>query len=316
MALAAAPAAARGAALPLVGFLHPGRKDDPAAAAFEAAFHTGLAGQGWKDGENVTVVLRHAGGDAVAMPALAAELIALDPAALYTAGTPPTAVLTHATSAIPVVLAEVSDPVGSGFVESLARPGHPATGFTPCEPTMAGRWVELLTQLVPTIRTIGAIYNPGTAVRAGRFYLEPLEDAAARLGLRVEAMEVQSDDDIAARVGALGAASEAGIVVIPDIFMVSHRPAVFAAVERAGRAAVYFARQFAEAGLVCDGDDIADGYRSGGDYVGRILHGASPAELPVQAASKFDLIVNLRTAAAQGLTVPPNLLATATEVIE
>lgn len=310
------PAPANSAPPPLVGFAYSGRPTDQLAPVWIAAFADGMAGQGWR-GDRALVEIRYSSADPALIPKVADELVALNPAVLFVSTTPNTAALLKRTSTIPLVFVQVSDPVGSGFVDSLSRPGRNATGFTNFEASMAGQWLELLTDLAPATATVGALYNPDTAVRGGRFFVEPLEQAAARLGLSVQPIEVRSDAEITVRVAALGAQRGAGVVVIPDTFVNTHREAIIAAVGQAELAAVYWGRQFAEAGgLVSYGIDIPDHYRAGGDYVGRILNGASPADLPVQAASKYELVINLKTARAQGIAVPRELLATATEVIE
>lgn len=299
-AAATHPLIALGSTRPLVGFAYAGRETDPLAPRWVAAFAAGLAGRGWRKDDNVVVEIRYSAGDPSVIPKVAEELVRLEPTVLRVVATPNTAAVLQRTRTIPVVFVQVSDPVGSGFVETLAQPGHNATGFTNFEASMAGRWLELLTKLAPATATVGALYNPEAAVRRGRFFVEPTEQAAARSGLTVKPIEVRSEAEIATGISELGSLRNAGLVVIPDTYTNAHRHAITTAALQAGIPAVYWGRQFVDAGgLTSYGIDIADHFRAGGDYVGRILSGASPADLPVQAASKFELVVNLRTPAAK-----------------
>ena len=305
------------AGAPLVAMAYSGRATDPVVPERMAAFAEGLAAQGWTRGESVDIAIRYASADPALMDSVARELLAIEPAALFSVTTPNTRSVLKLTQDVPVVFIQVSDPVASGFVESLARPGHNATGFTNFEPAMAGRWLELLKELAPKTSRVGALFNPETAVRRGRFFLDGLKPAASRAALTVEYLEVGSDDDIVAKVKGLAAKPNSGLVIIPDTFTATHRHTIVDAARRFEIATVYWDRQFPEAGgLISYGNDITDHFRAGGDYIGRILNGASPAELPVQAPTKFQLLLNLQTAAAQGITVPPGLLAAATQVIE
>jgi len=216
------------------------------------------------------------------------------------------------------VFAQVSDPVGSGFVASLARPGGNVTGFTNIniESSIGGKWLELVKEIAPTVRRIAIIYNPPTAPFAA-YYLRPFEAAGTAYGLQASAVAVHSDLDIENAFAALAREPGGGVVVLPDTFTGVHREQIVSLAARYRLPAVYPFRWFAEiGGLLSYGIDSDDMFRRAGSYVDRVLKGAKPADLPVQAPTKYEMLINLKTAKALGLDVPPTLLATADEVIE
>jgi putative ABC transport system substrate-binding protein len=234
---------------------------------------------------------------------------------LLAGSSPPLAALRPATTTIPIVFVLVSDPVGQGFVESLARPGGNITGFTNFEFSMIGKWVELLKEIAPHTKRIAVIFNPETAPYTQR-YLPPFEDAARSFAAEPATAPVHSDSEIESAIAAL-AQSEGGIIVMSDPFTAVHRKVIVSLTRRYRVPAVYPFRFFTtEGGLTSYGADIPDLFRRSASYVERILSGAKPRDLPVQQPTKFEFVINLQTAKALGLEVPPTLLARADEVIE
>jgi putative ABC transport system substrate-binding protein len=228
------------------------------------------------------------------------------------------AALLRETHTLPIVFAQVSDPVGSGFIASLARPGGNVTGFTNIniESSIGGKWLELVREVAPAVRRVAIIYNPPTAPFAG-YYLRPFEAAGAAYGVQASAVKIHSDPDIENAFAALAREPGGGVVVLPDTFTGVHREQIVSLAARYRLPAVYPFRWFAEiGGLLSYGIDSEDMFRRAGSYVDRILKGAKPADLPVQAPTKYELVINLKTAKALGITVPDTLLVRADEVIE
>jgi putative ABC transport system substrate-binding protein len=289
---------------------------DPLAQAWHAAFRKGLDEAGWHD--DVQIETRWAGGDPDRLRIFAHELVQLQPDVIFAVTTPAVAALLRETHTLPIVFAQVSDPVGSSFVESVARPGGNVTGFTniDIESSVSGKWLDLIKQIAPSIRRVAMIYNPPTAPFA-EYYLRPFEAAGPAYGIQASAATVHSDADIEDVISAIAREPGDGFVVLPDAFTGVHRRQIVSLAARYRLPAVYPFRWFAEiGGLLSYGIDSEDMFRRAASYVDRILKGAKPADLPVQAPIKYELVVNLKTAKALGLTVPPALLATADEVIE
>jgi putative ABC transport system substrate-binding protein len=282
-----------------------------------AAFRQGLRGFGWQEGGNLHIDWRWPAGDLELIERYATELVALDPDVIFAANSS-TAVkaLRRRTSTIPIVFAVVTDPVGQGFVESLAHPGGNITGFSNYNPEMAGKWLELLTQISPAVARVAILYNPATAPYAG-LYLHAIDDAARSLALTVQTAPVRDDAGIEAVMTALAREQRGGALVLPDIFIGPHRDAIIGFAAQYRLPTVFAFGNFVRAGgLMSYGIEEADLYRRAADYIDRILKGAKPADLPVQQPTKFDLMINLKTAKSLGVTVPPVLLARADEVIE
>src|SRR5436309_1314442 len=282
-----------------------------------AAFREGLQKLGWVEGRNIQIDSRWGAlDDAEARQRSAKELIALQPDLILTQNTPPTATMLEQTRAIPVVFVIVADPVGSGFVQSLARPGANATGFTIMEPTIAGKWLELLKEIAPRVNRAAFLFNPATTPYRD-IYLKPFQAAAASLALEAIAAPVHDTQELESVVAAHAREPNGSLVVMPDGFLNVHRAEIVLLAARYHVPAVYPLRFFTElGGLVSYGNAQSDMFRTAATYVDRILRGEKPADLPVQAPTKYELVVNLETAKALGLDVPPLLQQRADEVIE
>jgi putative ABC transport system substrate-binding protein len=276
-------------------------------------FTQALAGLGWTDGHNVRIDLRWAGDEINRFRAFAQELVGLQPDIIVTNGTLATATLQQETRTIPIVFAFVSDPVASGLVPRLDRPSGNVTGFANFEATLGGKWLELLSEIAPGLKRAAIMFNLAPV----SIYMPSLETAARSLKVVPISTPVHSDAEIETAIIALGREPGGGLVVMPDIFMVAHRALIISAAARNNVPAVYFLSDFAkDGGLLSYGTDEVDTFRRAATYVDRILRGAKPAELPVQLQTKFEMVVNLKTAKALGLTVPQSILLRADEVIE
>ena len=299
-----------------IGVLMAYAESDPEAQARVAAFREGLQKLGWTEGRNIRIDTRWAAADAEAMQRFAKELVALQPDLILSPTTPTTAALLQQTRTIPIIFANVADPVGSGFVASFPRPGGNVTGFTILEPTMAGKWLELLKEIAPRVNRVAFLFNPATAPYA-EYYLNPFKAAAASFGVEAIVAPVRDTSELESVVAAQAREPNGGLIVMPDSFLVTHRAEITSLAARYRLPAVYPFRYFTElGGLLSYGSDLTDNYRRAATYADRILKGAKPSELPVQAPVKFELVINLKTAKALGLDVPPSLLARADEVIE
>jgi putative tryptophan/tyrosine transport system substrate-binding protein len=318
-AAAAWPLAARaqqGERMRRIGVLMSLAESDAEAQARVAAFRKGLQTLGWAEGRNVRIDIRWAASDAVLMQRSAKELIALQPDLILSHNTPTTASLLQQTRTIPIVFVVVSDPVGSGFVASFPQPGGNVTGFTNIEPTMAGKWLELLKEIAPSVARVALLFNPATAPYA-EYYLGPFKAAAASLALEMIAAPVRDTSELESAIAAQAGAPNGGVVVMTDSFLVAHRAEITSLASRYRLPAVYPFRFFVElGGLLSYGNDLFDSFRRAATYADRILKGATPNELPVQAPVKFELVINLKTAKALGLDVSPLLQQRADEVIE
>jgi putative ABC transport system substrate-binding protein len=300
-----------------IGVLMGLAESDPGAQARVAAFRKGLQTLGWAEGRNVRIEIRWATtSDAPAMQRFAKELVALQPDLILSHNTPTTATLLQHTRTIPIVFAVVSDPVGSGFVASFPQPGGNVTGFTNIEPTMAGKWLELLREVAPRVTRVAFLFNPATAPYA-EHYLGPFRAAAASVAVQAMAAPVRNTSELESAIAAQARTPNGGIVVMTDSFLVTHRAKITALTARYHLPAVYPFRDFIEVGgLLFYGNDLLDGFQRAATYADRILKGATPNELPVQAPAQFQLGINIKTAKALGLTIPPSLLLRADQVIE
>jgi putative ABC transport system substrate-binding protein len=319
-AAAAWPVAARGqepGGMRRIGVLMAHAEKDPEFQAYVDAFRAELQRLGWTEGRNVRIDIRWGAlDDAESRQRIAKELVALEPDVILTQNTPPTASMLQEARTIPVVFVIVADPVGSGFVNSLARPGRNATGFTVMEPTTSGKWLELLKEVAPHVNRAAFLFNPATAPYVA-YYLNPFNAAAASLRMEAIAAPVRDRSELEAVVAAHGREPNSGLIVIPDGFLNVHRAEIISSAARYRLPAVYPWRFFAEiGGLLSYGSEQRDQFRLAATYVNRILRGAKPSELPVQAPVKFELVINLKTAKALGLTVSDKLLVAADEVIE
>jgi putative ABC transport system substrate-binding protein len=288
--------------------------DDPEWQARMAAFHQSLQELGWIVGRNIAIEHRVGFGDGESLRRRAAELVALAPDAIVVNGVSPLPPLLQATRQVPVVFVDVSDPVGAGFVASMARPGGNATGFTHFEYGTSGKWLELLKQIAPGLKR-AAVLRHATASGVAQFAV--LSAAAHSLGVVVSPLDEREPDGIERGVAAIAGGPGGGLVLTTGSVGLRHRELIIALAARHRLPAIYPYRHFpTNGGLMSYGPDSIDAYRRAARYVDRILKGEQPADLPVQAPTKYALVINLKTAKALGLTVPPALLATADEVIE
>jgi putative ABC transport system substrate-binding protein len=298
-----------------IGVLENGDENDPELKARLSAFTQALAGLGWIDGRNVQIDLRWGGDDSNRMRALAHELVALQPAIILVSGTPATVALQRETRTIPIVFAGAGDPVTSGIVARLDRPGGNITGFASNEASLGGKWLELLTEIAPGLKRAAIIFNPDTAPAST--YMPLLETAARSLKVEQIIKPVHSDVEIEAAITALGREPGGGLVIHPDVFMIVHRAQIILAAARNNVPAIYNQSVYArDGGLLSYGADQVDTFRRAASYVDRILRGEKPGDLPVQFPTKFEMVVNRKTATALGLAIPPSILLRADEVIE
>jgi putative ABC transport system substrate-binding protein len=299
-----------------LGVLMGNLADDPVAQAYTASLMRGLRSLGWQEGVNLRVDWRWAGGDPARFDRFAAELVALGPDVLLAQSSPSVVALRQKTSTLPIVFTMVTDPVGQGFVESLARPGGNITGFSDFNALMAGKWLEMLTQVAPPVTRVAVLYNPATAPYAG-LMMRAIEDAAPSFAISAKATPCRDDAEIEQVTAELAHGTRGGLLVLTDIFTIVHRDTILATAAQHRLPTVYFARSFTEAGgLMSYGIDYADLFLRSAAYVDRILKGAKASDLPVQNPTKFELVINLKTAKALGVTIAPALLAGADEVIE
>ena len=297
-----------------IGVLMGGDENDPVYTGILPALTQALEDLGWTDGRNVRMDIRWAGGDANRIRALAAQLVGLQPDIIFTVATPATAAVQRETRTIPIVFAGVGDPVAGGIVERLDRPGGIVTGFANFEASLGGKWLELLSEIVPGLKRAAIMFNPDTAVSS---FMPSFETAARSLKVVPIIAPVHSDPEIETAIIALGREPGGGLVVMPELFVFAHRAPIILAAARNNVPAVYSFPFFArDGGLLSYGPDVGDDFRRAATYVDRILRGAKPGDLPVQFPTKFEMAVNLKTAKALGLAVPPSILLRADEVIE
>lgn len=294
-----------------------GTADDQEGQSRVKSLETGLQSLGWSKGHNLQIEYRWATGDLDQMRTFAKELVALAPDVIVASNTPVVAILMQQTKTIPIVFVMVSDPVGSGFVESMARPGHNITGFTNFEYSMTGKWLEMLKELAPRTARVGLMFNPETNPGNGSFYTLPVKTAASAFAVTPILLPVHSAGEIEQAIAKFASQSDGGLIVIPDAFTTSNGAAIIAAATHYSVPSVFsFGTWPHRGGLMSYGIDTADLYRRSASYVDRILKGAKPADLPVQAPVKFEMVINLKTARALGLDVSSQLQQRADEVIE
>jgi putative ABC transport system substrate-binding protein len=300
-----------------IGVLMGFAESDPVVQAYSVAFREGLQKLGWTAGHNIRIDTRWATPrDAEARQRFAKELVALQPDVIISHNTPTTAALLQQTRTIPIVFVIVSDPVGSGFAASFPRPGGNVTGFTNIEPTMAGKWLELLKEIAPRVNRVVLLFNPATAPYA-EYYLNPFKAAAASFAVEAIAARVHNPSELESVIAAQARTPNGGLVMMTDSFLVAHRAEITSLAARYRLPAVYPFRSFTErGGLLSYGNDLVDSFRRAASYADRILKGAKPGELPVQAPVKFELVINMKTAKALGLDVPLHLQQRADAVIE
>jgi putative ABC transport system substrate-binding protein len=298
-----------------IGVLLPGDENDPVRKTSVSAFIQALADLGWTDGRNVRMDLRWYGDDNNRSRAVAQELVGLQPDIILTGGSLATAALQQETRTIPIVFAGTNDPVAQRTVARLDRPGGNVTGFANNEASLGGKWLELLSEIAPGLKRAAIMFNPDIASSSG--YMPSLETAAQSLKVVPITAPVRSDVEIETAIVALGREPGGGLVVMPDAFTTVHRASIISAAARNNVPAVYSLSDFVrDGGLLSYGVDLVDVYRRAASYVDRILRGAKPGDLPVQFPTKFEMVVNLKTAKALGLAVPPSILLRADEVIE
>jgi putative ABC transport system substrate-binding protein len=298
-----------------IGVLVSGDENDPVYKPRASAFSQALSDLGWTDGRNVRMDLRWYGGDNNRIRAFAQELVGLRPDIIVANATPATAAVQRETRTIPIVFVNVGDPVASGIVARLDRPSGNITGFAILETSLGGKWLELLSEIAPGLQQAAIMFNPDTAPASA--YMPSLETAAWSLKVVPLIAPVHGDAEIETAIIALGREPGGGLVVMPDVFTTAHRASIISAAARNNVPAVYSESPFArDGGLLSYGVDRVDVFRRAASYVDRILRGAKPNELPVQFSTKFEFVINLKTAKALGLSIPPNLLAIADEVIE
>ena len=297
-----------------VAALWPFAETDAEGQAQFAAFRDGLREFGWAD---LRVESRWGGGDVERTRASAAELVALAPDVIFAYFNAQLAPLSRATRSIPIVFVGASDPVGAGYVASLPRPGGNITGFTLYEPSLAGKWLGVLKEVTPGLARVGLLINPDTAILRGTMYTQAFETAAASLGIEPIMANVFSPADIEAAIASLGSKPGSGLISAPDTFSEINSDLIVSLAARHRVPAVYAISRFARiGGLMSYGPNTPDAVRRAASYVDRILRGEKPADLPVQAPVKFDLVVNIKAAKALGLTLPESFLLRADEVIE
>ena len=298
-----------------VGVLMSTAADDREGQARIAAFRQGLQKLGWIEGQNVRLDIRWGGGNADLDRRFAAELVALTPDVILATASSTVAALQGATRTVPVVFAHAVDPVAAGFVDSLARPGGNATGFVLFEYGISAKWLELLKEIAPSVTRAGVLRDPAMAAGTGQF--GALQSVAPSFGVELSPVNVRDAGEIERVVTAFARSSNGGLIVTASPLATLHRDLIVALAARHKLCAVYNLRLFVTAGgLISYGSDVPDLLRRAAGYVDRILKGEKPADLPVQAPTKFEMVVNIKTARALGITVPPSLLARADEVIE
>ena len=315
--LLAAPLAAEGQPtgnVPRIGWL--GGPTRESAQAFVQPFQQGLRDLGWVEGQNIVIEWRFAGGRAEQFPSLAAELVRLRVDLIVVPSTPPALAAKKATQTIPLVTVGGADPVELGLVASLARPGGNVTGLTSTVgPEIAGKQLELLKEMVPKVSRMAVLWNPTTPGNA--VALREAEIAARRLGVELQVLEARSHNDFDSAFAAMARKRAGALLVLGDVMFTTHRVRLADLAGKSRLPAIYVGRQFVdEGGLISYGANVLDNFRRAATYVDKILKGAKPGDLPIERPTKFELVINLKTAKALGVTIPPSLLARADEVIQ
>jgi putative ABC transport system substrate-binding protein len=298
-----------------IGVLMPGDENDPARKSFIFAFIQALADLGWTDGRNARVDLRFGGDDTNRVRAFAQELVGLHLDVIVANGAAATAALQRETRTIPIVFANAGDPVANGIVVRLNQPGGNVTGFGSLEASLGGKWLELLSEIAPGLRRAAIMFNPDFP--APSTFMPLIETAARSLKVELIPAPVHSDAEIETAIITLGREPAGGLVAMPDAFTLAHRAPIISAVARNNVPAVYGSPgAVRDGGLLYYGVDRADLFRRAATYVDRILRGEKPGDLPVQFPTKFEMVVNRKTATALGLAIPPSIMLRADEVIE
>jgi len=317
-AAAAWPVVARaqqGERVRCVGILQNFPENDPVASVLNATFLKELRQSGWAVGNNIRIETRWAGNRSEDIRRHGAELVALTPDVILANGTSTLGPLLQVSRTIPIVFVQVTDPVGSGYVESMAKPGGNATGFSTSEYGVSGKWLELLKQIAPSVTRAGVVRNPAVPSGSGQF--GAIQAVAPYLRMEVTPIDVRDPAEMDRTVAAFAGSPNGGLIITASGAAVVHRNLIIALAARLKLPTVFWQRHFVEAGgLVSYGDDGTDQYRRAAEYVDRILKGEKPSDLPVQAPTKFETVINLKTAKALGLEIPPTILARADEVIE
>jgi putative tryptophan/tyrosine transport system substrate-binding protein len=302
--------------MPVVGLLMMYAETDTRGQSFAAAFRDGLNRLGWTEGRNLKLEYRWATSDPERIERSAKELVVSQPDLIVSSSAPTTAMLLKQTRTIPIIFGNLTDPVGSGFVESLSKPGGNITGFINVEPAMTGRWLELLKTVAPHVTRVAALFNPDAAPYIGS-YLDALNTAAASFAVTATPAPVRGRSELEAVIAAQASDPNSGLMVMPDGFMFAFQTELTALAAHYRIPATYFFRSFAEqGGLLSYANDIVDNYRRAANYADIILKGGKPAALPVQSPTKFELVINIKTARTLNLHVPDKLLALADEVLE
>jgi putative ABC transport system substrate-binding protein len=299
-----------------IGVMVSAGENDPETRTSLTAFQRALQELGWREGGNLGIDYRYPAGDLDRMQAMAKDLLELRPDAIVAGNTPSTAALQRETKTIPIVFVNLSDPLGSGVVTSMARPGGNTTGFAAFEISLGGKWLEILKEIAPATRRVAVLFNPATATYGGA-YVNAIAQAAPTFSVTASAAPVHEMADVEKVIAAQALEPGGGLLVLPDAYINNNRRQVVALTARHRLPAVYALRGMAnEGGLVTYAPDTVDIYRRAAGYVDRILKGANPGELPVQFPAKYSLIVNTLTAKALGIEAPQRLLSLADEVIE
>jgi len=300
----------------LVGVLMGYPENDPDAQSQLAAFRAALTKQGWTEGSNLQIELRWGAGKADKIGTLANELVELRPDAILGVTTPAIGALARETRTIPIVFTLVADPIGNGFAASLTHPGGNITGFAAYDPAVAGKWVELLKEIAPRTVRVSLLFNPGTASPL-QLYMRFIQAAASSYAIEASAAPVHASNEIEGVIAAQASNPGGSLIVMPDAFNLTNRDLIIAVAARYGVPAIYNATLYAESGgLIAYSTDFTESFRQAAGYINRILNGTKPGELPIQQPTKFELVINLKTAKALHLDVPHNLLVLADEVIE
>jgi putative tryptophan/tyrosine transport system substrate-binding protein len=300
-----------------IGVLMAIEADDPLRASYVGALLEGLRTFDWVEGRNIQLKYGWAGGSVDRIKKLAKELAASRLDAILAHTSPVTLALKSETTTTPIIFVAVTEPVAQGMITSLAHPGGNITGFTNFEFSMGGKWLQILKEIVPKTNQATVMFNPDTAPGAGDIFLRSIDASAKSLAIGVTVARVRDPAEIEAAISALSKSSSAGLIVPPDVFLLVHRDKIIELAARYRVPTIYQYDNFTMGGgLVSYGVDVPDMFRRAGSYFDRILKGVSPTDLPIQAPTKFKLVINVKTAKALGLTVPPSLLGTADEVIE
>jgi putative tryptophan/tyrosine transport system substrate-binding protein len=299
-----------------IGVLMGYAESDPAAQALVTAFRSALTKLGWTDGSNIQIELRWGAGDAKRIGTFSKELVQLRPDAILSHTTAVIVALANETRTVPIVFVTVPDPIGSGFGVSLAHPGHNVTGFTAIDSAMGGKWMELLKELAPHTKRAALLFNPATAVPL-QFLMPSIQAAASFLAVEVSVAPVHVRDEIEGVIAAQARDPNGSLIVIPDAFNAANRELIIALAARYRLLAIYYNRYFTDSGgLIAYGSDNAEAFRQAAGYIDRILKGAKPGDLPIQLPTKFELVINMKTAKEAGLDVPLRLQQIADEIID